>query len=54
MKIVFDQVKNKVWNMCFMGLALLPLHSNHPISLLSKSMGWFLCNGNTGMDGQSA
>ena len=36
-----------------LGLALLPLYSNQPIDLFCKSMGQFLCNGNTGMNCQS-
>ena len=32
---------------------MLPLYSYHPIDWLCKSMGWFLCNGNTGMNWQS-
>ena len=34
MKIVFNQVKNKIWKRCCLGLALLLFHSNHPIDLL--------------------
>ena len=36
-----------------LGLALLPLCSNHPIDLFCRSMEPFLCNGNTGMNWQS-
>ena len=39
--------------MLSLGLVLLPLYRNHPIDLLYKSMGWFLNNGNAGLNFQS-
>ena len=47
MKNVFNQVKNNLWKRKCQGLAVFPLYRNHPINMLCKSMGWFLCNGNT-------
>ena len=31
---------------------VLPLDRNHPIYLLCKSVGWFLYNSNTGLNGK--
>ena len=47
MKNVFNQVKNNLCKRKCLGLAVFPLYRNHPINMLCKSMGWFLCNGNT-------
>ena len=52
-KDFFMKGKNNVWKRWWLGLAyfslVLPLHRNHPIDLLHKSVDWFLYNGNTGL-----
>ena len=50
-----SSVKSKIINdkrWCLV-LAVLPLYRNHLIDLLCKSVGWFLCRGNTGLKWQS-
>ena len=32
---------------------MLQLYRNHPIDLLCKTMGWFLCNSNTALKWQA-
>ena len=48
--------EDNIWKGLWLGLAyfypVLPLYRNHPISLLHKSVDWFLYNGNTGLNGK--
>ena len=50
----FMKGENNIWRRwwlksAFFNLVLL-LYRNHPIDLLSKSLDWFLYNGNTGLN----
>ena len=46
--------KNNIWIRWLLGLAsfspVLALYRNHPIDLLHIPVGWFLYNGNTGLN----
>ena len=48
--------ENNIWKRWWSGLRffnpVLPLHRNHPIDLLHKSVNWFLYNDNTGLNGK--
>ena len=48
-KNVFKEVKNNIWKRWCLKLAVLSLDRN---DVQSKSIGWFLCNGNTGLKWQ--
>ena len=48
-KKVFKKVKNNIWKNWCLRLAVLSLYRDN---LQSNSMGWFPCNGNTGLKWQ--
>ena len=55
-KHFFMNGENTIWKRWCLGLAkfnpVLPLYKNCPIDVLRKSVGWFLYNGNIGLNGK--